>query len=120
MAAFRTLLLAMCAAISVYTEAVVANHGLGLLPVFFRDIGQMGWPGQFNLDFLGFLMLSALWLAWRHHFKPVGIALGLLGFFGGIPFLSVYLFVASYAAGDDIRVLLLGPARAAPLAGTMR
>lgn len=62
MTAFRVLLAAIFVTIVVYTSVVVANHGLGLLPVFFGDIAKMEWPGQFNLDFSGFLVLSALWL----------------------------------------------------------
>lgn len=112
MTAFRLLLVVIFVAISLYTAFVVAEHGLGLLQVFFGDIAAMGWPGQFNLDFLCFLVLSALWLAWRHHFKPPGLVLGVLGFFGGALFLSAYLLVASYRAGGDVRVLMLGPSRA--------
>jgi hypothetical protein len=63
MTAFRVLLLVILATIVVYTGFVIAGHGLGLFAVFFDDIAKLGWPGQFNLDFLGFLVLSALWLA---------------------------------------------------------
>ena len=61
MTLFRLFIGAMFAVIAIYTLAVVVEHGLNLFPVFF---GAMGWPGQFNLDFLGMLMLSALWAAW--------------------------------------------------------
>ena len=112
MLAFRVLLLAILGAIVVYTSIVVANHGLGLFPVFFGDIAKMGWAGQFNLDFLGFLTLSGVWLAWRHHFSSLGLGLGVLGVFGGAPVLTVYLLVTSLRCDGDVRVLLLGPARA--------
>lgn len=112
MTAFRALLAALFVAICVYTSVVVANHGLGLFAVFFGDIAAMAWPGQFNVDFMGFLTLSGLWLAWRHHFSPLGLALGVLGFFGGAPVLTAYLFVMSFAVDGDIRVLLLGRRRA--------
>jgi hypothetical protein len=71
--------------------------------VFLGDIVAMGWPGQVNFDFTSFLTLSALWLAWRHQFSQVGIALGLLGFFGGGLFFS---------AKGDMKELLLGKVRA--------
>ena len=112
MGTFRILLALIFVGIAGYTVVVVANHGMGLLPVFFGDIAKMGWPGQFNLDFMGFLMLSGLWLAWRHHFSPAGLALGVLGFFGGAPVLTAYLFVASLQANGDPAELLLGKARA--------
>lgn len=110
---FRVLLAAIFVAIVAYTLVVVANHGLGLFPIFFGDIAEMGWPGQFNLDFLGFLTLSAFWLAWRNDFSPAGLALGVLGFLLGAPFLTAYLFFAGRSADGDPHVLLLGPRRAA-------
>ncbi len=112
MKAFRIFLAMIFICISGYTGIVAANHGLGLLGVFFGDIANMGWPGQFNVDFMSYLALSALWLAWRHHFSPAGIALGVMGFFGGALFLSVYLFIASHHAKGDIIELLIGNARA--------
>ena len=112
MKAFRVILATIFVCIFAYTAIVAANHGLGLFPVFFGDIAAMGWPGQFNVDFTSLLTLSALWLAWRHHFSPAGIALGLLGFFGGGLFLSMYLLLASLRAKGDMKELLLGKARA--------
>jgi hypothetical protein len=108
MLAFRNLLILIFVAILLYTGAVVAQHGFNLLPVFFGDIAKMGWPGQFNLDFLCMLTLSGLWVAWRHRFSGAGVALGLLALFGGALFLSVYLLVESRRAGGDIARLLLG------------
>ncbi|MCB1682852.1 MAG: hypothetical protein R3E82_19730 [Pseudomonadales bacterium] len=113
MNAFRVLLITIFTAIFVYTAFVISEHGMGLFQIFFRDIAAMGWPGQFNLDFLGFLILSGLWLAWRHHFAPIGLALGALGFFGGAPVLTAYLLYASFDAKGDIREMLLGRERAA-------
>jgi hypothetical protein len=112
MTAFRVLLVAIFATIVAYTAIVVASHGLGLFAAFFGDIAEMGWPGQFNLDFTGFLALSALWLAWRHHFSPLGLALGVLGFFGGAPVLTAYLLATSFAVNGDVKELLLGSTRA--------
>ena len=101
MSAFRILLAFIFLSIVGYTAVVIANHGIGLAEVFFGDIARMAWPGQFNLDFMGFLTLSGLWLAWRHHFSPGGLALGVLGFVGGAPVLTAYLFVASLQAKGD-------------------
>jgi len=61
MNAFRIFLMGIFITISGYTAVVVSNHGMGLLQVFFRDMAKMGWPGQFNLDFMCLLMLSG-WL----------------------------------------------------------
>lgn len=113
MNAFRALLALLCLAIVVYTVRVAGEHGMNLLPIFFSDIAAMDWHGQFNLDFMSLLTLSGLWLAWRHHFSPGGIVLGLLGLFGGGAVLTTYLFIASFSARGDVKVLLLGPRRAA-------
>jgi len=112
MLAFRGFLLVVFVSIVSYTAVVVSNHGLNLLPVFFGDIAKMEWPGQFNLDFLGLLLLSGFWIAWRNGFSASGILLGALAAFLGAPFLTAYLFVASISSGGDVRLLLLGPERA--------
>ena len=112
MTIFRLFLAAFFVALAIYTGIVVAEHGVGLLPVFFGDIAAVGWPGQFNLDFLGFLCLSALWTAWRHRFGAGGLALGVLAFFGGMGFLTIYLLIESVRTKGDARALLLGPSRA--------
>jgi hypothetical protein len=111
--AFRAWLIVIFASIAVYTASVMAEHGMNLFPHFFGDMAKLGWPGQFNLDFMFMLSLSGLWVAWRHAFSGAGIALGLLAFFGGAFFLSVYLLFALRDAGGDARVLLLGKSRAA-------
>ena len=87
--------------------------GLGQEPVFFGDVAAMGWAGQFNLDFGCLLVLSGLWLAWRNHFSPAGLVLGVLGSVGGTLVLAPYLLFASIQAKGDVEVLLLGPVRAA-------
>lgn len=76
-------------------------------------MAAMTWPGQFNLDFFCFLLLSGLWLAWRHDFSPAGLALGLVALFGGMLFLSAYLLIATGTAAGDIRKIMLGERRAA-------
>jgi len=110
---FRILLIVLWATIVGYTAVVIANHGIGLLDVFFGDMAAMGWPGQFNLDFMSLLTLSGLWVAWRHQCSSAGIALGALAFFGGGLFLTTYLFIVSVQARGDMREVLLGKARAA-------
>lgn len=112
MTLFRLFLMVCMVAIASYTAVTVSHHGFNLFPTFFGDLAAMGWPGQFNLDFMTFLALSALWVAWRHHFSGTGILLGTIAFNGGMLFLSIYLLVHSYRANGDIKVLLLGEARA--------
>ena len=112
MRAFRILLSIITISIISFTGIVGFKHGWNLLPIFFGDMVAMTWAGQFNFDFMCFLTLSGLWLAWRHHFSAGGLALGVLGFFGGIMVLAPYLLLASYRANGDIKILLLGKVRA--------
>jgi hypothetical protein len=115
---FRLLLVAIIATVGVYTVSVVANHGWGLLPIFYGDIAKMGWPGQFNMDFHAFLILGSLWLMWRHHFSPLGLLFGLCIFAGGAPFLCSYLLVVMLKDKANIAELLLGKTRVAALRGS--
>lgn len=108
MAALRLLLVIMFLVLAVYTGFVIAEHGLVLFPYFFGDVGRADWSGQFNLDFLMMLMLSALWVSWRHRFSGVGLALGVVAFFGGMGFLSVYLFVQSFLTKGNVVEILIG------------
>lgn len=113
MTAFRIVLIALWLTLAVYTGIVISRHGLDLLPIFFGDIGEMMWPGQFNLDFLCFLTLSALWTAWRNGFSTLGLGLGVVAFFGGAGFLLPYLLFLSVQSRGDVPTILLGPGRSA-------
>jgi hypothetical protein len=110
----------------------VAGSGWNLLAVFFGDMRQVGWPGQFNLDFMQMLTLSAIWVAWRHRFSPAGLVFAGLAFFGGSLFLSAYLLVISLGrrsgsggrrsggircggARGGVCEILVGPSRVAAL-----
>lgn len=107
MIALRLVLIVLWVTLAGYTAIVVANDGLGLLPVFFGDIAAIAWPGQFNLDFLCFLVLSALWTAWRNAFSGVGLLLAIVAFFGGAGFLLPYLlFLTFRESGNLVRVLV--------------
>lgn len=114
MTLFRAFLSVILLTLVVYTGIVISNHGMGLLPIFFGDIAQLTWPGQFNLDFSCMLALSALWVTYRHRFGATGFALGACAFFGGALFLSVYLLLVSFRTKGDVASLLLGENREAP------
>jgi hypothetical protein len=113
MTAFRVCLVLMWLAVAGYTLVVIAEHGTDLLAVFLRDVRATGWPGQFHLDFLCFLVLCGLWVAWRHDFSAKGLGLGLLAPVGGILFLAAYLLVLSLQANGSMKEVLLGARRAA-------
>ncbi len=108
----RILLAVILVAVTLYTIPVVLAHGINLFPYFFGDIREMGWAGQFNVDFLGFLTMSAVWTAWRNQFSASGLALGTLAFFFGAPFLTIYLLYLSFSTNGNLPVMLLGSERA--------
>jgi len=112
MTPLRVFLAIVIVCLSTYTVMVGLDLGWNLIPIFYSNIAAMTWSGQFNLDFTTFLALSGLWLAWRHHFSAGGLALGVLGFFGGMMVLAPYLLYASYQANGDVKILLLGNLRA--------
>lgn len=109
---FRLFLGVILASLIIYTLIVIYHHGMGLLPIFFGDMIAMTWPGQFNFDFFGFLLLSGLWVSWRNNFTVTGFMLGLLAVFGGILFLSAYLLWLTFKTNGDMQRLMLGDIRA--------
>ncbi len=113
MTAFRVFLVLVIVVVGAYTTVTIANHGMSLFSVFFGDMAEMGWPGQFNLDFMFFLLFSGLWVSWRHQFSGAGIALGVGALFLGAPYLATYLLIQSFRVNGDVRALLLGEERAA-------
>ena len=112
MTPFRLFLWACLVVIVGYTSVTIANHGWNLLPIFFGDMAAMGWAGQFNLDFMFMLALSALWTAWRNGFSAGGLGLAVVAYFGGMPFLAIYHLFLLARTGGDMRRVLLGDARA--------
>jgi len=111
MNAFRLFLISFLIVLVVYTAIVITHHGMNLLAIFFGDMLALNWPGQFNLDFLGFLMLSAIWTTWRNEFTPIAFVLGLLALFGGMSFLPVYLVFLSFKTNGDVARMMLGEGR---------
>ena len=113
MTAFRVLLFALLLMVVIYTIPVLMNHGIApVFSMFFGDIMKVNWAGQFNTDFMGFLILSGIWLAWRHEFSAAGVLLGVSGSLLGIPFLTVYLLIASFQSNGDVVELFVGASRA--------
>lgn len=109
---FRLFLVCSVVVILAYTSVTISRHGMGLLPIFFGDMASMTWPGQFNLDFFSFLLLAAIWIAWRHQFNASGILMAVVTPFAGMPFVATYLLVQSFKANGRADVLLLGQDRA--------
>ncbi len=107
MSAIKTFLVLMLITLIAYTAMVIESYGLNLFPYFFGDMAELTWGGQFNLDFMFMLALSALWVAWRNQFSGAGLGLAVLAFFGGALFLGVYLLhLIKQESGDAVRILI--------------
>lgn len=108
---FRTFLIAFVIALTGYTLVTISNQGWNLFPFFFGDMKTMGWAGQFNFDFMGFLALSAIWTAWRNQFSASGLGLAVVAFLGGMMFLSLYLLYLSFQCEGSAKRMLVGDGR---------
>jgi hypothetical protein len=105
---FPLMLFCMLLVLAGYTGVVIGAHGLNLLPVFFGDIAKMEWAGQFNLDFLTLLTLSASWTVWRNAFTATAWGLAVLAFFLGGAFLMTYLLWLYRKHWGDWNIILMG------------
>jgi hypothetical protein len=47
-------------------------------------MAAMTWPGQFNFDFMGLLLLLGLSVSWSHQHPPCDLVLGLFAVFDGL------------------------------------
>ena len=65
MLALRLFLIIGWTVLLAYTSFTVGKEGINLFPAFFGAMASGSWQGQFNLDFMLMLMLSALWTGWR-------------------------------------------------------
>lgn len=108
MAQFRTVLIGMTFLIILFTVTAVVQGGGDLITPFLTPIIAMTWAGQFHIDFLCYLVLSGIWMAWRQGFSRGGIALGLLAPPFGVLFFAPYLIYLIGRTGGNTRKLLVG------------
>lgn len=108
MLTLRSITAIMFTCILGYTIIAISNDGWNLVPIFIGSLISMTWQGQFNADFVCYLMLSALWIAWRHNFSNGGIVMALAASLCGMLFFAAYLFVQAGKANNDLVTLLLG------------
>jgi hypothetical protein len=87
----KSLLIFQTLAVMFYTVLAVKNEGMDLFPVFISNITQMGWNGQFNLDFSMYLVLSGIWIMWRNKWSISSIFIGVSAMILGIVFFAPYL-----------------------------
>ena len=84
----------------------VATLGLGGINVFFSDLSH-AWRAQFYTDFLLHVVPITIWVYWRESSRLAGVLCALGTLMGGL-FTILYLLVATFRSGGDVRRLLLG------------
>ncbi|MBA4304413.1 MAG: hypothetical protein C0424_09335 [Sphingobacteriaceae bacterium] len=95
-------------AVLVYTFVAVSNEGIDLLSYFLGNVKALGWSGQFNLDFGCYLLLSGLWVLWRHQFSAIGWLLAPVVAVLGIVAFAPYLIYLLWQCRGDLPKVLLG------------
>lgn len=108
MAQLRIALIGMAALVALFTLTAVQQDGFDLVTPFFTPILAMTWPGQFHIDFVCYLVLSGMWMAWRSGFSGGGIALGILAPPLGILFFAPYLLYLLSKSDGNVRSVILG------------
>ena len=104
----RVLLIAQTIGLLAYTGKAIQQEGMSLIQVFVSHVLQGGWSGQFNLDFMCYLVLSGLWIMWRDSFQLKSVFIGLIAMVLGIVFFAPYLLWLTYRENGDLKRVLLG------------
>ena len=112
MSLIKPLSILLFALIAIYTLFVIIGHGGDFITPFFLSLFAVDWEGQFILDFGMYLLLVALWIAWRHNYSAAGIAMAVASMFGGMMFFAIYLFLIARKSEGDPKRLFLGENRA--------
>ena len=91
-----------------YALILVLDGRFDFITPFLSTIPALTWQGHINLDFLSYLVLVGVWIAWRSGFTPTGNFLGVLSVLSGMLFFAPYLLYLISRSNNDPRKLLLG------------
>lgn len=105
---FRALLVAQVVAVGTYTVLVFEKEGADLWSVFLNNIASLNWSGQFNLDFLCYLLLSGSWIMWRNQFEKGSTLFAIAAMILGIVVFAPYLLWLFYKEKGDLKRVLIG------------
>jgi hypothetical protein len=104
----KAILLIQTAVLLVYTGLTIQREGANFISAFISNVLQVGWSGQFNLDFACYLVLSGLWVMWRNQFNSKGIVLGLAAMILGIVVFAPYVLYLLFETKGDLKRVLVG------------
>jgi hypothetical protein len=105
---FKVLLIIQAIGLTIYTFLVYSANGADLFSVFIHNIASFNWSGQFNLDFLCYLVLSGLWIMWRSKFNIKSLIIGTSAMILGIVLFAPYLFWLTHKENGDLKRVLIG------------
>jgi len=108
MKCLRLFLLLSTVAIYLLTIIAVKNYGFNWPAVALNDILSLNWRAQFDIDFIVYLVIFAIWVVWREGGATKAYLLGALSIFLGGMFGFPYIIYASYIARGNPKALLLG------------
>lgn len=104
----KGLLIIQTLGLLVYTLIAIQNDGINFFARAQEFIMSLRWAGQFALDFNCYLMLSALWIAWRSKFSVRSIGFAIVAMILGIIVFAPYLLYLITNEGGDLNKVLLG------------
>lgn len=105
---FKSLLVVQTLGLTIYTLWAFQNEGANLFGVFIQNLISLNWSGQFNLDFLCYLLLSGLWIMWRNQYTMTSIFLGLSAMVLGIVWFAPYVLWLIHKEKGDLKRVLVG------------
>jgi hypothetical protein len=103
----KGLLIIQTLGLLIYTIVAIQNDGGNFLARALEFATSLTWMGQFALDFQCYLILSALWIAWRNKFSINSIGIAIVAMILGIIVFAPYLlYLLSKESGNLKRVLI--------------
>ena len=108
MTQFRILITLILLGLIGYALILIIDGRFDFITPFLSTIPALTWQGHINLDFLSYLAVAGVWIAWRSGFTPAGIALGVLSMLSGMLFFAPYLLYQISRSNNNPRKLLLG------------
>jgi len=106
--ALKALLIVQTIGLLIYTVIAIQNDGIEFLARFQEFATSLTWMGQFTLDFQCYLLLSALWIAWRNKFSSKSIILAIVAMILGIIVFAPYLLYLISKEKGNLKTILIG------------
>lgn len=104
----KTLLIVQTIGLLSYTIIVMKNDGFNFLSRAQEFALSMKWMGQFALDLQFYLILSALWIAWRNKFTGKSILMAMFAMILGILVFAPYLLYLIFRENGSLKKVLVG------------